>query len=67
MSLLLLHCIHTSCVKNKHGYHTVNISHTGIMLHGHIETFLHISTKIQLNAISTSFVIAMHIPEANMP
>ena len=53
---------------NKHGCCIGNISHTDILLHGHTDpTFLHKCIKTQASVISTSHVIAMHVPVTNIP
>ena len=53
-----------------HKYHCniTNVSHTAIILNGQIDpASLHMCAKTQASAMSTSHVIAIYVPETNMP
>ena len=55
-------------LQHKYGYHIAYITHTAIMLNGHINLrYLPISTKIQPTTTATLHIIAKYVPESSMP
>ena len=53
---------------SKYGCHLANMSHTPIMLYGHIDpTFFSHMCQTQPTAISTSYVIVIYVPATNVP
>ena len=67
--MLWCHCTHICHMwLSKNGCHIANMSHTAIMLTGHIDqTSLHECARTQPTEISTWHVIAMYVPETSMP
>ena len=70
LCILLIVCqiIPLLTLQHKYGCHIENMSHTAIMLNGHVDpTYLPIATRIQSSATASSHIIAKYVPEQICP